>query len=289
MTSEATTDPQAAAIASQGVLIPRLGLGTFRMPSDICRQAVESALDVGYRHIDTAAMYDNERAVGAAVRASRLPRHELFVTSKVWHDQLAPNQLKDAHAATLDRLGLEYTDLYLIHWPNAAMDMREVLDSLVEIRELGRTRAIGVCNFNMPMLRQAIENLKAPIATVQMEYHAYLSQDAVLAFLDGHGIPLTAYAPLAQGRLAREPILQSIAAKHNATASQIALAWILLRPTTIVIPKAQHAGSQAANLRALGIRLDADDIAAIEQLPKNRRFVSPAFAPDWGATVQPQS
>ena len=270
-------------ILTQGVAMPRLGLGTYRMPGAAAQPVVESALALGYRHIDTAAMYENEAAVGASIAASGLARSELFVTTKVWHDQLAPDALHRAFDTSLRKLGLDHIDLYLVHWPSKDMDMRSTLEALVALRERGLTRAIGVCNFNLPMLRRAIEEIGAPIASVQVEYHPYLSQSALLAYLRRHGLPLTPYAPLAQGRAASDHVLASIGRKHGAGAAQIAIAWLLDQPGVAVIPKAGRPESQKANLAALDIRLDDEDRAAIAALPKDQRFVRPPFAPDWDA------
>ena len=271
-------------IETQGVEIPRLGFGTFRMPGGGCQPVVESALEIGYRHLDTAAMYENEDAVGAAIAASGLPRAELFVTTKVWRDQLdSAEQVQAAFAASLAKLKLDYVDLYMVHWPTATMDMREILDAMTALRDQGRARAIGVCNFNLPMLRHAIENLRAPIATVQVEFHPFLDQSKLLAYLAGRNIPLTAYAPLAQGRAAIDKTLEAIGNKHGVSAAQVALAWLLGQPGVIAIPKAQRRESQLANLRAQDVQLDEDDRRAIAALPKNLRYVQPPFAPDWNA------
>jgi 2,5-diketo-D-gluconate reductase B len=268
---------------TQGVDIPRLGFGTFRMPGGDCQSVVESALALGYRHIDSAAMYANEEAVGAALAASGLPRDALFVTTKVWHDQLAPAAIRQSFERSLARLDLGQVDLYMVHWPARGMDMAAVMHTLAGLRAEGLARAIGVCNFNLPMLRHAIEHLGAPIAAVQVEYHPFLDQSPLLAYLRDRGIPLTAYAPLAQGRAAQDATLQRIGAKHGASAAQVAIAWLLGQPGVIAIPKAQRPSSQQANLDALGLRLDDEDRAAVAALPKNQRFVQPPFAPDWDA------
>jgi 2,5-diketo-D-gluconate reductase B len=270
-------------ITTQGVAIPRLGFGTFRMPGADAQPVVESAIALGYRHIDTAAMYENEAAVGAAIAASAIQRDELFITTKVWHDQLAPDALHRAFDASLRKLGLDYVDLYMIHWPSRDMDMAATLMALMSLRERGLTKAIGICNFNLPMLRRAIGDIGAPIASVQLEYHPFLSQAPMLAYLRGLGIPLTAYAPLAQGRAANDPTLAAIGLKHNCSAAQIAIAWLLHQPGVAAIPKAARAQSQKANLDALAVRLDDEDLAAIAALPKDQRFVRPPFAPDWDA------
>lgn len=270
-------------IDTQGVAIPRLGFGTYRMPGEAARPAVESALALGYRHIDTATMYENEAAVGAAIAASGVPRDELFVTTKVWHDQLAPEALRRAFETSLGKLGLDYVDLYMVHWPARDMDMAATLEALMALRERGLIRAMGVCNFTFPMLRQAIEEIGAPLAAVQLEYHPFLSQARNLAYLRSKNIPLTAYAPLAQGRAADDPTLAALGRRHGASAAQMAIAWLLDQEGVIVIPKAGRPESQTANLAALDIRLDDADRAAIAALPKDLRYVSPPFAPDWAA------
>src|SRR6202166_2830872 len=164
-------------ITTQGVVMPRLGFGTFRMPGADAQPVVESAIALGYRHIDTAAMYDNETAVGAAIAASGVNRNELFITTKVWHDQLAPDALYRAFDTSLRKLRLDRVDLYMIHWPSPDMDMAATLEALMSLRERGLTRAIGVCNFNLPMIRRAVEETGAPIASLHGEYHPFPSHD----------------------------------------------------------------------------------------------------------------
>jgi len=273
-------------IHTQGVAMPRLGFGTFRMPGGDCQPVVESALTLGYRHIDTAAFYDNEAAVGAAIRASGLPREDIFLTTKIWHDQLgSPDAIRRAFDTSLSKLDSGHVDLIMVHWPAGGMDIPMILETLMALREGGRTKAIGVCNFNLPMLAKAVDEVGAPIAAHQIEYHAFLSQAPMLAWLHARNIPLVAYAPLAQGRAANDETLARIGAKHGATAGQIALAWLLDQPGVIAIPKAQRPETQRTNLDALQIKLDDEDRAAIAALPKDQRFVNPPFAPAWDATT----
>jgi 2,5-diketo-D-gluconate reductase B len=268
---------------TQGVAIPRLGFGTFRMSGNGSEPVVERALELGYRHIDTAAMYENEDAVGAAIRASAVSRGELFVTTKVWHDQLAPSAIRRAFDISLGKLKLDYVDLYMVHWPSPDMDMAAVMEMLIALREEGLTKAIGVCNFNMPMLQKAVDQIGAPIAALQIEYHPFLDQSEMLTYLRGKNIPLTAYAPLAQGRATKDETLRAVGDKYGATAAQVAIAWLLDQDGVIAIPKAQRLDSQQSNLDALNLRLDDDDRRAIAALPKNLRYVQPPFAPDWTA------
>jgi 2,5-diketo-D-gluconate reductase B len=267
---------------TQGIAMPKLGLGTFRLQGDACRSAVESAIGLGYRHIDTAEMYGNEAEVGAAIQASGIKRADLHVTPKVWHENLAPDAIRKAFDTSLAKLKLDQVDLYLVHWPSKRMDLPKVFETLLRLKEEGRTRAIGVANFTVPLLKQAVEEIGAPIACNQVEYHVLLDQTKVLTYLRAKNIPLVAYCPLAQGKVMDNEVLQQIGTKHNASAAQVALKWLLDQDNVAAIPKASRAESQQVNLDALKVSLDDADRAAIAALPKNQRLVSPAaFAPDW--------
>jgi 2,5-diketo-D-gluconate reductase B len=261
--------------------MPKLGLGTWPMKGAECQAAVEGAIGLGYRHIDTAEMYGNEEAVGAAIAAAGLPRDELFVTTKVWHDKLTPDGIRGGLVASLARLGLDHVDLFHIHWPNPAMDLDACLHALEAARSAGLARAVGVCNFPPKLFRRAIQAGIAPIACLQVEHHLYLDQAALLELTRAHGIAFTCYSPTTKNAVADDPAVRRIAQKHGATPVQVALAWVLRHPHVAAIPKAAGALNQGANLGALALRLDAEDLAAIAALPKNRRLVNPAFAPDW--------
>ena len=163
-------------LQTQGISLPRLGLGTFRMPGDACRAAVESALELGYRHLDTAEMYGNEEAIGAAIAVSRVARKDLHVTTKVWHENLAPDAIRRAFDASLKKLRLDRVDLYLVHWPSRNMNLPAIFETLMNLKQEGRTRAIGVANFNRALLKTVVEDIKAPIACNQVEYHVMLDQ-----------------------------------------------------------------------------------------------------------------
>jgi 2,5-diketo-D-gluconate reductase B len=268
-------------LQTQGISLPRLGLGTFRMQGDACRAGVESALSLGYRHIDTAEMYGNEDAIGAAIAASRLARNELHVTTKVWHENLAPDAIRRAFDASLKKLRLDHVDLYLVHWPARNMNLPAMFDTLLKLKAEGRTRAIGVANFNVALLKTVVEEIKVPIACNQVEYHVMLDQMRLRKYLGEKSIPLVAYCPLAQGRAASDPTLAAIGRKHGASAAQVALKWLLDQDGIAAIPKASRAESQKANLDALNIGLDDEDRKAIAALPKDRRCVNPGFAPAW--------
>ena len=268
-------------LQTQGISLPRLGLGTYRMQGDVCRAAVESGLAVGYRHIDTAEMYGNEDAIGAALAAARVPRAELHITTKVWIENLAPDALRRAFDTSLRKLRLDHLDLYLIHWPTHSMNLPAALEAMMKLKEEGRTRAIGVANFTVPLLKTTIEEVKAPIACNQIEYHAMLDQTKVKTYMDAKSIPLVAYCPLAQGRFASDETLAKIGKKHDASAAQVALKWLIDQNGVAAIPKASRAESQQANLDALKVTLDDSDRKAIAALPKDRRCVNPAFWSNW--------
>src|SRR5882672_7268563 len=268
-------------LQTEGISLPRLGLGTFRMQGDACRAAVESALGLGYRHLDTAEMYGNEEAIGAALAAARVARQDLHVTTKVWHENLAPAAIRHAFDASLKKLRLDHVDLYLVHWPSRNMNLPAIFETLMKLKQEGRTRAIGVANFTTALLKTVVEDIKAPIACNQVEYHVMLDQTPLRQYLAAKSIPLVAYCPLAQGRAASNETLMAIARKHGATAAQVALKWLLDQDGVAAIPKASRAQSQQANLDALKLNLDDADRKAIAALPKDKRCVNPGFAPAW--------
>jgi 2,5-diketo-D-gluconate reductase B len=268
-------------LQTQGISLPRLGLGTFRMQGDACRAAVESALGLGYRHIDTAEMYGNEDPIGVAIAASGIARKDLHVTTKVWNENLAPDAIRRSFDASLKKLRLDQVDLYLVHWPSKKMNLPAMFETLMQLKQEGRTRAIGVANFNVTLLKTVVEEIQAPIACNQIEYHVMLDQTPVRQYLAAKSIPLVAYCPLAQGRAASDPTLIEIGRKHGASAAQVALKWLLDQDGVAAIPKASRAESQQANLDAWNIGLDDEDMKAIAGLPKNQRYVNPGFAPAW--------
>jgi 2,5-diketo-D-gluconate reductase B len=268
-------------LQTQGISLPRLGLGTFRMQGEVCRAAVESALGLGYRHIDTAEMYGNEEAIGAAIAASGVARKDLHVTTKVWNENLAPDAMRKAFDTSLKKLRLDRIDLYLVHWPAPKMNLPAMFDTLMKLKEEGRTRAIGVANFNIALLKKVVEEIKAPIACNQVEYHVMLDQTPLRKYMNAKSIPLVAYCPLAQGRAASDATLTAIGRKHGASAAQVALKWLLDQDDVAAIPKASRPESQKANLDALNVGLDDEDLQAIAGLPKDKRFVNPGFSPAW--------
>jgi 2,5-diketo-D-gluconate reductase B len=270
-------------ITAHGLRMPKLGFGTYRMKGAECQDAVERALGLGYRHIDDAEMYDNEEAVGAAIKASGVPRGDIHLTTKVTWSHLAPAEMQKAMETSLGKLQTDYVDLYLIHWPAKDMDLPASLEMLMRLQEQGFTRKIGVCNFPVALLKRTVEEVGAPIVCNQVEYHVLLSQAKLMEYMKSKDLVLIAYCPLAQGRLGDHPELTRIAQKHGVTPGQVALRWLLDQPDVAAIPKAQRVETQTANFAAatLDLHLDDSDLAAIAALPKDQRFVSPPFAPEW--------
>ena len=270
-------------IAAHGMTMPKLGLGTWRLKGEECTAAVLGALERGYRHIDTAQMYGNEDAVGVALAATPVARGDIHLTTKVWVENLAPAAMQRAMENSLKQLRVSYVDLYLIHWPAPDMDLAASLGQLVKFKEQGLAKHIGVSNFPIALLKRTVEEIQTPIVCNQFEYHVLLDQSKLVAYARSKGLAVTAYCPLAQGRLADHPSLAVIAEKHGCTTAQVALAWLLMQDGVVAIPKAGRTESQLANLAAFEVKLDDADRAAIAALPKGQRFVSPGFAPAWDA------
>jgi len=260
--------------------IPTLGLGTWQLEGRAVSEAVHDALELGYRHIDTARMYGNEQEVGAGLRAAAVDRDEVWVTTKVWRDDLDPDRLRRSAEASLADLGLDQVDLLLVHWPNPAVALGDTLAALHRVRQDGLARQIGVSNFPSALLREAIAEF--PIYCDQVEYHPYLSQRAVLDVAHAHGVVVTAYSPLGSGGLLREPVLAEIAGSRGCTAAQIALRWLLDQGGTAAVPRAASAEHRAENLAALDLPpLTYEERARVDALAQGRRFINPSFAPAW--------
>ena len=270
-------------VNAQGLNMPKLGLGTWPMLGEECTRAVEQALALGYRHIDTAAAYNNEDAVGQALVNSPTPREQIHVTTKVWWDQLHPDAMRHSMERSLKALRSDYVDLFMIHWPTTDWDLPKTIETLVSFKEQGLARNIGVANFPLPLLRKVVEELGAPLSAIQVEYHVLLGQNALLDYARQHDLALTAYTPLARNKVSDIPVIQQIAAKHGVLPTQVALKWLLDQPNVAAIPKASSEANQLANLAALQVQLDEDDRALIAGLPKRERQVSPDFAPVWDA------
>ena len=255
-------------IATAGLEMPVLGFGTWKLKGDLCRRAVADALALGYRHIDTAVLYDNEREVGEAIREAPVSRDQLFVTTKVWRESLGEADVRSTIEGSLQRLGLDRVDLVLIHWPNADIPLTETLRGLNAALRDGLTRAVGVSNFNSRLLEEATALSDAPIATNQVEYHPYLSQARLLETQRRLGVPLTAYCPLAQGRVTQDPALQRLAAARGVGVGPLVLGWLIGQEGVIAIPKTSSRDRAAENLRALDIELTPEEMAQIAALAR---------------------
>jgi 2,5-diketo-D-gluconate reductase B len=265
-------------------IIPAIGLGTFRLQGQVVIDSVRNGLEAGYRHIDTAQIYGNEAEVGQAMADSGVPRGELFVTTKVWTENLTGDRLIPSLKDSLRKLRLEQLDLALIHWPSPddAVPVAEYMAALAEAREQGLAKQIGVSNFTIAHLRQAVETIGAQqIATQQIEIHPYLQNRKVVDYARSQGIHVTAYMPLAYGKVTRDPVIVEIARRHNATPAQVALAWSLQQGYA-VIPSSTSRVNLDSNLAASRLRLSAGDMAAIAALERNDRLANPdGLAPRW--------
>jgi diketogulonate reductase-like aldo/keto reductase len=256
---------------ANGLAMPRLGFGVFQVPDEETSAAVTSALEAGYRSIDTAAVYGNERGVGRALAASGIPREELFVTTKLWNDDQGYATTLRAFDASLDRLGLEYTDLYLIHWPAPARDRYvDTYRALEKLLADGRTRAIGVSNFRPAHLERLDAETGAVPVLNQVELHPGLQQRELRATHEKFGIATEAWSPLAQGALLREEALAALAAKHGRSPAQIVLRWHL-QSGNIVIPKSVTPARIRENIDVFGFALSEEDMAAVDALDRGLR------------------
>ncbi|WP_186396317.1 aldo/keto reductase [Stappia sp. TSB10GB4] len=265
-----------------GIDIPALGLGTWPLKDEPCRDIVRAALESGWDHVDTAAMYANEKAVGAGLRASGRARDGYHVTTKVWHDSLDPEKILRSCEDSLDRLGLEHVDLFLIHWPNPRVPLNEQIEALLELRQRGWTRAIGVSNFTAAMLREAQDLAKGQLVANQVEYHPFLTQTRLRAELEAAGMALIAYSPIAKGRVIGNETIRDIGKRYGKSEVQVTLRWLLQQGDVIAIPKTGTPARLAENAAVFDFELDAAEMAAISALGSPEgRGIDPDWAPDW--------
>lgn len=264
--------------------LPAFGVGTFRLQGQVVIDSVRNALDLGYRAIDTAQIYGNEAEVGQAVAESGVPRSELFITTKVWTDNLPADKLVASLKDSLHKLRTDHVDLALIHWPSlgGAVPVAEFMGALAEAKRLGLTLQIGVSNFTVSLMREAIAAVGAgAIATNQVELHPYLQNRTVAGFAQSQGISVTSYMTLAYGKVLKDPVIEAIARSHSATPAQVALAWAL-QLGYAVIPSSTRRENLASNLKAQQLRLSDADMAQIAALDRGGRMVDPeGLAPAW--------
>ena len=263
----------------QGIEIPKLGLGTWQLSGEDCVEAVRDAIELGYRHIDTARAYGNEAEVGQGLHDSGRNRDEIFLTTKLWYTEISAIGVHDQVEHSLRELRTEYIDLLLIHWPNRRAPLAETLAAMLEARDAGRVRHLGVANFPSAMLREALEH--APLVCNQVEYHPYLAQPQVLEVVRERELMLTAYSPLAQGAVLRDPIIGEIAAAHDRSPAQIALRWLLDQPQVSAVPKASSREHRATNLAVFDFELSDEERGRIADLHRGIRTIDPPWAPDW--------
>ena len=263
--------------------IPAIGCGTWELRGDTCAKIVAEALRIGYRHIDTAQGYGNEEAVGEGIRASAVPRSDIFITTKVRPQLVAEGELQHSAEESLRRLQVDAVDLLLIHWPNPVVPVREMMSALSDAKRRGLTRHIGVSNFTIAKLEEAIAVSPEPIVTNQIELHPYLDQTRLLAEARRLGLTVTAYCPIALGKVVGDPVLEAIAGAHGKSAVQVALRWLIQQPGIAAIPRTSNPARLAENLAVFDFQLTDDEMERISRLkrPKSRLINEPDWVPRW--------
>ncbi|WP_148414183.1 aldo/keto reductase [Haloferax sp. KTX1] len=261
---------------------PRLGLGTYSDDHrEQWRDNVRTALDVGFRHVDTAQVYENEQYVGEGIRDSDVARDDIWLSTKTVHHDVpsSTEQVPAAIDGCLDRLGVDYVDLLYVHWPSGIYDHEAVLPAYDDAYETGKTRYIGLSNFTPELLDEAMDTLDAPLYAHQAEMHPLLPQRELVAHAQEHDYTFVAYSPLGQGSVFDVPELVEVAEKHDATPAQVSLAWILSHDNVAAIPKASSREHMAQNLAARDLDLDEEDIALIDSIDRHHRAIDPDHGP----------
>lgn len=249
----------------RGEDVPKVGLGTWQLRGETCREAVETALELGYRHVDTAQAYDNERQVGRAVEASSVDREEVFLTTKVWAGHVDRESIVESAQTSAARLGVERVDLLLMHWPNPVASTAEVMAGLNECRRRGLTRHVGVSNFGVRQLRTARAASDAPVFTDQVQFHPFRPQRDLRAYCRAHDVLLTGYSPLAQGGLLDDDVLREIGVRYEKSPAQVALRWATQHENVVVVPKATGERHLRENLDVFDFELTDAEMVRIER------------------------
>src|SRR3977135_3457403 len=252
-------------VEANGAKIPAIGLGTWELRGRQCARIVEQALKLGYRHIDTAQVYENEREVGDGLRASGVRRDEVFITTKVWTSHFAPHDLERSNKESLTRLRVSEVDLLLLHWPNPRVPLSETLGALAHVRELGMARHIGISNFTVALVEEAVEKCPAPLVGGQVEYHPYLDQSKVLEACARNGMALVAYSPVAKGRSKGDETLTRIGQAHRKTAAQVCLRW-LVQQNVSAIPRTSKIERLSENIDIFDFALSDEEMREIFQM-----------------------
>jgi diketogulonate reductase-like aldo/keto reductase len=273
--------PSIPTLSAHGAEIPAIGFGTSSLGD--CGEIVATALKLGYRHIDTAWKYGTERGVAEGMRASGVPRSEIFLTTKVSHEFLRADDFARSVDESLKNLDVDFVDLLLVHWPNPQIPLSEPMPALARAKRQGLTRHIGVANFNIAMLDEAIRLCPEPLVNLQAEYHAHLDQTKLTEACRRRGLIFTAYCPLGRGRLLRDPVLAEIAARKGRPLAQIALRWLVQQGNIIPIPRSSNAGRMAENLGVFDFALTEEEMKRIAALKRpDGRIADPAGrAPTW--------
>ncbi|NUB92333.1 aldo/keto reductase [Haloterrigena sp. SYSU A558-1] len=259
--------------------MPMLGFGTWQHDDpDRCVESVRTALEAGYRHIDTAQAYDNEAAVGEGIAAADVDREDVFLATKVWRDNLAHDDVLETARESIDRLGVDYLDLLYIHWPTGEYDPEGTLSALSELYDEGLIENVGISNFLPEQVREAVDVCDAPILANQVELHPLLPQPDLREACENAGVEVVAYSPIARGEIFDQPEVQDVAEKHGVSEAQVSLAWLREKGVT-AIPKATGEEHIRDNWESLTLELDREDIDKIDSIDETQRQVDPSFAP----------
>jgi len=268
-------------VSAKGASIPAVGLGTLFLKDAVCTEIVTAAVKAGYRHIDTAQMYGNEAEVGQGLRVSGVKREDVFITTKVWWNKLMPGEFERSVEESLGKLGVPSVDLLLIHWNNPQVPLKDSVGALCKAKRAGLTRHIGVANFTVPLIDEAVSVTSEPLVTNQIEVHPYLDQSKIAAACARHGISITAYCPLARGKIPGDETLMRIGKAHGRSASQAALRW-LIQQGMIVSPRTSKPERLRENLAVFDFTLSPAEMNEIGKLKRpDGRLVSPPHAPKW--------
>jgi 2,5-diketo-D-gluconate reductase B len=268
-------------IEANGARIPAIGLGTWQLRGRTCARIVEQALRLGYRHIDTAQMYDNEREVGEGLRASGVKRDDVFITTKVWTTHFRPNDLERSAKESLARLRLTEIDLLLLHWPNPQVPLAETMGALAHAKQLGLARHIGISNFTIGLIEEAAAACAEPLVCDQVEYHPYLDQAKVKAACARYGMAVVAYSPIAKGRIRNDGALARIGDRYRKTAAQVCLRW-LVQQDVAAIPRTSKLERLSENIDIFDFELSEDDMSLISAMSRaSGRLTDSGLAPKW--------
>jgi 2,5-diketo-D-gluconate reductase B len=254
----------------------KLGLGTWQNKGENCRKSVKHALNIGYKHIDTAQAYENEEYVGAGIEDSDIDRDEIFLASKVWISNLKPEDVISSTEESLEKLGTDYVDLMYVHWPSGEYSGKETLEALQSLKERGLVKNIGISNFEVPQIEEALNHVD--VYANQIEMHPLLPQEEIREFCEENGVDVVAYSPLARGEVFNIKEIQEVAQKHGVSEAQVSLAWIMEKGVT-PIPKASTENHIEDNFKARELELDEEDVEKIDSINGEERMVDPGFAP----------